>query len=75
MKNYEIRSYEYNPGDRRDEIIVHEGAVTIVHTTENGSGLYTRRLFAGESWREGREELMGIYATDEEAELAWNGLL
>ena len=68
--NYIRRYYSHNDCDNREEIEVLEGSVWLLVIVGGGNGHDIVRLTAGESWREGWDELVGVYSSIEEAEAA-----
>ena len=68
--NYIRRYYSHNECDKREEIVVLEGSVWLLVIVGGVNGHDIVHLTAGESWREGWDELVGIYSRREEAETA-----
>ena len=67
---YIRRRYTYNGCDKREEIEVLEGSVWLLVIVGGGNGHDIVHLVAGESWREGWDELVDVYSSSEEAEAA-----
>ncbi len=66
---YEVKRYNYTENEMRDEVVMTEGSGYVVYTY-SGMGIDYAVLGEGESWKEGQDELMGVYETREEAEKA-----
>lgn len=64
---YNIRKYNYDKDEMRDEVVVTEGTAFLVYIY-SGMGIDYTILHEGDSWREGSDELVGVYETREEAE-------
>ncbi|MBR5535688.1 MAG: hypothetical protein IKU60_03475 [Clostridia bacterium] len=66
---YDVRRYNYTENEMRDEVVMIEGAGYVVYIY-SAMGMDYTLLGEGEVWREGSEELVGVYETREEAEEA-----
>ena len=64
---YDVRRYNYTENEMRDEVVMKEGAGYVVYIY-SGMGMDCCLLTEGETWREGSEELVGVYETRVEAE-------
>lgn len=64
---YTIQFYEYMMDDFRKEVRVEEGEAWILHITVNGSGYAIDHVPEKGTWREGPEELIGVYTSLQEA--------
>lgn len=71
---YEISFYEYAPGDLRKRVMPLEDGMYVLYCT-GGSGTNITYVAPYCSWHEGADELMGVYATLEEAEAAQDKFL
>jgi len=69
MEKYKITRYEHDTNDFRSEVEAMD-TVYIAYILMGGSGLSIQILHVGESWREGADELLGVFETREEAKLA-----
>ena len=69
MAKYEYRQYEYGSNDYRTEVIAHD-TVYVAYIVMGGSGFNTVELSKGATWREGADEILGVYETYEEANAA-----
>lgn len=71
---YTIQFYEHAPGDFRKEVRVGAGEAWILYITGNGSGYVIDHVKEMEIWREGPEELIGVYPSLAEAEAALSAI-
>lgn len=69
MKKYEYRRYEYEKSDFRTEVVAYD-TVYVTYISMGGSGLEIVELKKGESWREGSDEIIEVYDTLDEANIA-----
>lgn len=67
---YIRRDYPYNERETREEIVVEEGVAWLLVIIGGGNGHQIISVSAGESWREGWDELAGVFSSEEEAEAA-----
>ncbi len=68
---YDVRRYNYTENEMRDEVVMTRGSGYVVYIY-SGMGMDYTYLGEGESWREGSDELVGVYETREEAEMNIN---
>lgn len=71
---YEKIHYSESSGDLRWEIRVYQGPVWILFFPSGGSCVEKKLLIDGNVWREGADELHGIYENHEEAVAEYNRL-
>ena len=64
---YDVRRYNYTENEMRDEVVMKEGSGFVVYIS-SGMGMDYIFLNEGECWREGSDELVGVYERRAEAE-------
>lgn len=69
MKKYDLERYEYGENDYRTMVVAYD-TVYVAYIVMGGSGFDVAELTAGCSWREGADELIGVYETEKEADEA-----
>ena len=62
---YIRRDYPYNERETREEIVVEEGVAWLLVIVGGGNGHQIISVSAGESWREGWDELAGVFSSEE----------
>lgn len=67
---FTLEHYAHSPGDLRRMVTVLDGCGWVAYYTAGGSGMQVCRLAAGESWREGPDELIGVFEREESARAA-----
>lgn len=68
--NYTLDRYVHSPGELRLMVTMLAGAGWVAYYTGGGGGVEARKLTEGESWREGRDEYIGVFDTEAKARAA-----
>lgn len=68
--NYTLDRYVHSPGDLRLMVTLLNGTGWAAYYTAGGGGVETQKLTAGESWREGADEYIGVFETHVQADAA-----
>ena len=68
--NFTLDHYVHSPGDLRLMVTVLKGVGGVAYFAAGGSGVEIKKLTAGESWREGHDEYIGVFETDAQARTA-----
>ena len=69
LAKFEYRQYENGSNDYRTEVVAHD-TVYVAYIVMGGSGFNTIELSKGDTWREGADEILGVYETAEDAKSA-----
>ena len=65
--NFTLDRYVHSPGDLRLMVTVLKGVGWVAYFAAGGSGVEVQKLTAGESWREGHDEYIGVFETEDQA--------
>lgn len=68
--NFTLDRYVHSPGDLRLMVTVLKGVGWVAFYPAGGSGVEIKSLTAGESWREGHDEYIGVFETEDQARAA-----
>ena len=68
--NFTLDRYVHSPGDLRLMVTVLKGVGWVAYYAVGGSGVEIQKLTAGESWREGHDEYIGVFETEAQARAA-----